>query len=298
MLPGFRFLFAAIVLSTSILVFGLGATALLRAAHEEFASTPSWHAPPETVFAGQNEATRPVLALLRVEPPVVEKAPEHVPAAATPAEPPAIASTPAEPAVDAPTPAEPAAPVSTTAEREKIVALRTEDAPAPEPAKSETPAAESPGQSEAAPAPADALAAGDQTEIAATEQVSSPSQDLSAANEAAPVAAEPATPEPPASEPAASEPVASQQVNPPGSPETDSSSTKIATLGSPPVTIPAPASAKTNSTKADQSAINKRRQARRAAQRRRAAARARLAQQAPQQPANPFAQPLTPARSR
>ena len=44
MLPGFRFLFAAIVLSMSILVFGLGAAALLRAAHEEFASTPAWRA--------------------------------------------------------------------------------------------------------------------------------------------------------------------------------------------------------------------------------------------------------------
>ena len=31
MLPGFRFLFAAIILSMSVLVFGLGATALLRA---------------------------------------------------------------------------------------------------------------------------------------------------------------------------------------------------------------------------------------------------------------------------
>ena len=40
MLPGFRFLFAAIVLSMSILVFGLGAAALLRAAHEEFAANP------------------------------------------------------------------------------------------------------------------------------------------------------------------------------------------------------------------------------------------------------------------
>ena len=53
MLPGFRFLFAAIVLSMSILVFGLGAAALLRAAHEEFASMPSRRAPPEPVFAQQ-----------------------------------------------------------------------------------------------------------------------------------------------------------------------------------------------------------------------------------------------------
>ena len=42
MLPGFRFLFATVVLAVSVLVFGLGAAALLRAAHEEFASLPSW----------------------------------------------------------------------------------------------------------------------------------------------------------------------------------------------------------------------------------------------------------------
>ena len=66
MLPGFRFLFAAIVLSISILVFGLGAAALLRAAHEEFASNPAWHAAPDATFAQQAEATRPVLAMLRV----------------------------------------------------------------------------------------------------------------------------------------------------------------------------------------------------------------------------------------
>jgi len=53
MLPGFRFLFAAIILSMSILIFGLGAAALLRAAHEEFASIPSRRAAPETIFAQQ-----------------------------------------------------------------------------------------------------------------------------------------------------------------------------------------------------------------------------------------------------
>ena len=47
MLPGFRFLFAAIILSMSILVFGLGAAALLRTAHEEFAANPTWRAAPE-----------------------------------------------------------------------------------------------------------------------------------------------------------------------------------------------------------------------------------------------------------
>ena len=68
MLPGFRFLFAAIVLSTSILIFGLGAAALLRAAHDQFASIPSRRLPPEPVFAQQIEPSAPTLALLRVEP--------------------------------------------------------------------------------------------------------------------------------------------------------------------------------------------------------------------------------------
>ena len=66
MLPGFRFLFAAIVLSMSVLVFGLGAATLFRAAHQEFASTPSWRAAPETMFAQQPEEA-PTLAMLRVD---------------------------------------------------------------------------------------------------------------------------------------------------------------------------------------------------------------------------------------
>ena len=73
MLPGFRFLFAAIVLSMSVLVFGLGAATLFRAAHQEFASTPSWRAAPETMFAQQPEVG-PTLAMLRVDaPPATEQ---------------------------------------------------------------------------------------------------------------------------------------------------------------------------------------------------------------------------------
>src|SRR5262245_11370572 len=68
MLPGFRFLFAAILLSVSILVFGLGAAALLRATHEEFVSNPSWrNGRQEQVFA-QAEPAQPALAVLRAEP--------------------------------------------------------------------------------------------------------------------------------------------------------------------------------------------------------------------------------------
>ena len=84
MLPGFRFLFAAIVLSMSILVFGLGAAALLRAAHEEFANLPSRRAPPEPVFARLNDDPMPSLALLRVDPPAAEKPRDDVRAAAAP----------------------------------------------------------------------------------------------------------------------------------------------------------------------------------------------------------------------
>ena len=79
MLPGFRFLFTAIVLSMSILIFGLGAAALLRAAHEEFANLPSRRATPEPMFARLNDDPAPTLALLRVDPPVAEKPAENVP---------------------------------------------------------------------------------------------------------------------------------------------------------------------------------------------------------------------------
>ncbi|WP_314947356.1 hypothetical protein [Bradyrhizobium cosmicum] len=76
MLPGFRFLFAAILLSASILVFGLGAAALLRATHEQYVSNPSWrNGPQEQVFAQAAGPAQPVLAVLRAEPEVAEPAP-------------------------------------------------------------------------------------------------------------------------------------------------------------------------------------------------------------------------------
>jgi len=75
MLPGFRFLFSAIVLCFSLLVFGLGAAALLRAAHEQFASRPSWYPTPSTTFAQQGDPlaqhgdhSGAVLALLELDP--------------------------------------------------------------------------------------------------------------------------------------------------------------------------------------------------------------------------------------
>src|SRR5882762_8882451 len=274
MLPGFRFLFAAIMLLLSILIFGLGAAALLRAAHEEFASNPSWHATPETIFAQQTEAprreaprpeaarpeaarpdgTRPVLAVLRMDAPVGAKSPDIPPAALPLA------------------PAEQAAPLSTPAEPEKIAALKPEDSSPPEPAKPEIPVSESPAKTEAAPALADAPVPADETRIAATGEAAPP------ANEAARAA--------------------SGQTSAPASPDTDLAPTKIATLDGPPVTIEAQPSVKAAGAKPDTSAVQKRLQARRAAQRRRMAARARLARQALQQQQipNPFApRPIQPA---
>jgi hypothetical protein len=80
------------------------------------------------------------------------------------------------------------------------------------------------------------------------------------------------------------------------SPSTDTASTKVATLGGPPVTVESPPRPAVRA-KPDQSAIKKRQQARRAAQRRRIAARARVAQQPQQpQPADPFALTAPAAR--
>jgi hypothetical protein len=267
MLPGFRFLLTAIVLSLSILVFGLGAAALLRAAHEEFASNPSWHAAPETTFA-QGEATRPilapVLALLRVDTPVVETPKIETPKIETPsAEVPAASAGPAEQAA-----------ISSAAEPEKVAALKPEESPPPEPAKPAIRASESPAQSEAAATPADAPATVDQTKIATAAEILPP------ANEAAPVAA-------------AGAPAAVEQTPAAASPDPGVAATKIATLGGPPVTIGPQPPGKVAGAKPDRSVNEKRLHARRVALRRRMAARARLARQAllQQQAANPFLQP-------
>jgi len=164
MLPGFRFLFVAIMLTLSTLICGLGAAALLRVAHEDFASNPSWHAAHETAFAQQGEATGPVLAMLRVDTPTVEKSSDEVSAAAEVPEQAAVVPTPTK--------------------SEKVAALNPADSPWSEPAKPEIPVAESPARSEAAPALAYAPAPADETKIAAIEQALPP------ANGAAPAASE------------------------------------------------------------------------------------------------------------
>ena len=157
MLPGFRFLFTAIVLSMSVLVFGLGAAALLRAAHEEFANLPSRRAPPQPMFARQNDDAPPMLALLRVDPPVAEKPAENVPAAV-----PAATADIAAPAGQAP--AEPEKLALTPAEPMQVEAAKPETSATE--ASAETPVAPPPTATEAAVANAEVKI----TAIAATPE--------------------------------------------------------------------------------------------------------------------------------
>lgn len=139
MLPGFRFLFAAILLSISILVFGVGAAALLRATHEQFVANPSWrNGPQERTFAQAAEPAPPVLAALRVEPVAADPAPSLRDRSPTTAEPTNdIPPAPdAPPVPDAPTqPDLPAADAGSAdpsaAEPVEMAALLAADSPAP-----------------------------------------------------------------------------------------------------------------------------------------------------------------------
>jgi len=259
MLPGFRFLFTAIVLSMSILIFGLGAAALLRAAHEEFANLPSRRATPEPMFARLNDSPPPTLALLRVDPPVAENVPAAVP----------------ETAGDVPAPAG-QTPDARPDEPERVAALTPADPMQAEAARPEEPAKETSAETPAAPALA---AAGIETPV-------TDAQVKIAAIAAAP---EPATATPPATSP---EPAADI---PPF--EGSIATTLIATLGGPPVLIDATTSS--TEAKPGRRAVQKRAAERARERRRIAAARrARLARAATltlqQQQPNPFAFPLMP----
>lgn len=272
MLPGFRFLFAAIVLSMSILVFGLGAAALLRAAHEEFASNSSWRAAPEVMLAQPAEATGPVLAMLRVDMPVAEKPQDN---AAAIAEPTTITSLPAE--------------------SEQAAAPKPEESSPPETVKVETataeiPVAESQASGEATPAPAEMPASADETRTATPAPAESPASadESGIATMAAADAPSPGN----QAAPALSDPMAA-----PVSPEADIAMTKIATLGGPAVSIET-RPAKLSDARPDQSALKNRQQASRAVRRRRIAARVRVPAQAPLQPASPFGQPTPAIRNR
>ena len=261
MLPGFRFLFAAIVLSMSVLIFGLGAAALLRAAHEQFAHVPSRRTPPEPVFARQNGP--PTLALLRVEPEVVEKVPDNVIPATVTLAPETVRSAP-ETVRSAPESVTQTMQVP-AAEPEKLAALKVEEPAPAEPIKSEIPAA------------------------AATPALQAPPAETRIANAEVNLAAIAETRTPPAS-------AAASAVAEAPSLEANIAALKIATLGGPAVTIEQTVLAKPADAKPSRSSINRKR-AQRAKERQRSAARRAARQAAAQQQIDPFA-PTTVARGK
>ncbi len=163
MLPGFRFLFAAIVLSMSVLIFGLGAAALLRSAHEEFASLPSRRAPAEQVFTRQDEPPMPTLALLRFDPPaIVDNKPSESATAAVAPEP--------------MTPAAEAAP----AELEKLAALKPEEPMPAAAATPETAAADTTAATPVAPAEVTPPLANEEMKVAAIADAPEPAPSTAA----------------------------------------------------------------------------------------------------------------------
>ncbi|AWL94392.2 hypothetical protein CIT37_21165 [Bradyrhizobium ottawaense] len=253
MLPGFRFLFAAILLSVSILVFGLGAAALLRASHEQYVSNPSWrNGPQEQVFAQAPEPAQPVLAVLRAEPePTAEPEPslrDKVPTIGLPE-----------------SESDQVAVLTTETEAQSQVAAPPADVPVAEPAKAETTKTETTKPETtteaAAPAPADTLTPADTT--------------------ASIPAAEPAAT---ASEPAPVDPSAAL-----ASSALDAASAKLAALNEPATTAvkDAPAKAKTES-KADDKAAK-----RKAKVKKRHRVVRRPPPQQLQQQLDPFGQPQT-----
>jgi hypothetical protein len=120
MLPGLRILFAITLLSVSVLIFGLGAAAFLRSAHEDFASAP-WR-PIETPATARVDLAPATLAMLRVEPETTLHA--DLPAAITA---PRDAKMPADTSIAAPAAAD------TQSPRAEQVEATTKSTP-PEPA--------------------------------------------------------------------------------------------------------------------------------------------------------------------
>jgi hypothetical protein len=303
MLPGFRFLFAAIMLSMSLLIFGLGAAALLRAAHEQFASNSSWRAAPEVPFAQRPDTVLPVLAALRVEPSATEKANDPVtidirtaqqePVAAEPVKTDQVAALKSDEALlDKALPAKELLakewPAETTAASAPAMSMQLKE----NPLVAETPS------SEAAPVATPTIAA-DERKMTVAASDTSPIK-----NEPAALRAEPVIPPTDLTTTSLATPAA-----PVTAPADSPAATKIATLGGPPVDIlddtppleirmvKLPRARPDQGAKPDQDLVRKRVQARRAEHRRRLALRARLLLQQQQPSGFGQPQPLQPATS-
>jgi hypothetical protein len=264
MLPGLRFLFVAVVLSVSMLIFGLGAAALLRSAHEEFANLPTRRAQPDTFFAQQAEANRPMLAILRVDTPLAEH-----PGSDRPADPdvPNAAPPRRQPSPIAPTEPDRAAaePDRAPAEPDRQAALT-----AASPHEEESESAEKSASDMSSEAPA-------QAETTARVEMPAPLPESQAPEVQKPEMQPAAIPEPISAAAVAATAPPSEPAAGPTDDSANAASSKIATLGGPVVTTEPQTAAK--------SAVplpKKRTQARRVIKRRRIA-HARVAP--PPQPA-------------
>ncbi len=296
MLPGLRFLFAAVVLSISLLVFGLGAAALLRAAHQEFASLPSRPAPPEPVFAPQASDTIPSLAMLRIDVPTADEEAAELPAAgniqaaAPPESSSAIAAAPPQPPQLKPD--RMVVPMAVLPEPQEPA----EVTPSETPARNAPPAAAQPPQT-AALAPPEVLASPTVQSPTAPERQPAvqapPAAQASEAEAPSPTGTKIATVEiatvetttpPSKNQDAPTDPEPSSAVTP----TPDAVSTKVATLGGPPIDIEAETSPVKARSKPGTAGVKKRLRSKRVIQRHKLARRARAVRRALQVPADPF----------
>jgi hypothetical protein len=274
MLPGFRFLFAAIILSMSVLVVGLGAAAILRTAHEQFADSGSWRPAPEATVTPPSD-TRPILAMLRVDPPAAAPKIVDVPVVTLPTQPDEAAPPPLEVAkTEAVEPQTSPSPETGKAQTAKTDTAKTDttktdiastDTNKPDvPTETRTaeadgkqtlveaPAAQEPARQEMAPLQPDAATVTPPVPVEAKTAAIDPSPPPAAQATVSAVAAvrpdvnEPTAPparepvqvsEKAASEQAAIETAAPEQASAPAPAEPNPAMSKIATLGGPPVAI-------------------------------------------------------------
>jgi hypothetical protein len=282
MLPGFRLVCAAAVLSVSLVIFGLGAAALLRASHEKFASLPSLR--PLLGAGRPNEAALPTLAMLRLEAPAATPQEQAVaPVQAVPG--PAVsdeviaAAPPVKPEVPAPAPetitppAVEASPVDVATVSEPPQPVETAVVPPPPETAPEPVAA-------VAPTPAEPVAPAIDLEVSTPATLPDAAQHMP--SQGIDVAAAP-------SEPAAVPVPRAWEVVEPPAPESTAS---IAAVGddAPPALTVVPLPTPKPAMRAQVTA--KRAVAKRVVvKRRKPAPRPRVVRQAPQTPANPFGAP-------
>lgn len=203
MLPGIRFLFAAVALAVSMLVFGLGAAALLRASHEQFANVMTTRPASVQLAARPAEPPIPTLSMLRVDPePQPTNGPASEPAGSRQAAAPidtngethhdeaktGLAQMPESSANSVPEPAPPSADAEKPSQQAHLTLPARDDADVPpaQTTKPEQAALDAPAPPAAAPSEPQTSAPGIAAEAGAKAEVRpEPSKPDAAATEAA-----------------------------------------------------------------------------------------------------------------